>query len=255
MISFFKRLPHKFRRALILGRHAIEVIRQFNHIKSHHNPRFKVMWKDRWLHLRDATATTGFDKHYVFHTAWAARKIADLRPKQHIDIASSLIFVGSVSAFVPTRFIDFRPAEMNLSNLKTEPGTLMQLPFANDVVESLSCMHVVEHVGLGRYGDPLDYDGDIKAAKELSRVVAPGGTLLFVVPIGGTARIQFNAHRIYTYEQVLDLFPSFDLEEFALIPDDGAAENLIRYASAEQASKQNYGCGCFHLKKPSSIYL
>lgn len=208
-----------------------------------------MTWKDRWLHLRDATATTGFDKHYVFHTAWASRVIAETRPTQHVDIASSLYFVSSVSAFVPTRFIDFRPADLGLSGLVSEAGTLMQLPFANNSVESLSCMHVVEHVGLGRYGDPLDYDGDIKSARELARVVAPGGTLLFVVPISGQARIQFNAHRIYTFEQVLGFFPGFDLMEFSLIPDDGIKEGLIRHADPRLVADQRYGCGCFHFMK------
>lgn len=154
---------------------------------------------------------------------------------------------------MPTRFIDFRPAELGLSILISEAGTLMQLPFDNNSVESLSCMHVVEHVGLGRYGDPLDYDGDIKAARELSRVVATQGSLLFVVPITGQARIQFNAHRVYTYEQVIALFPALDLVEFALIPDDGTEEGLIRHADPKLASKQKYGCGCFHFVKRSTI--
>lgn len=249
MPSFIKRIPHKVRRALVLSKQLVTVVKQFREFKGHSVPRFSMTWKDRLLYLRDATATTGFDRHYVFHTAWASRVIAETRPTQHVDIASSLYFVSSVSAFVPTRFIDFRPADLGLSGLVSEAGTLMQLPFANNSVESLSCMHVVEHVGLGRYGDPLDYDGDIKSARELARVVAPGGTLLFVVPISGQARIQFNAHRIYTYEQVLGLFPSLDLMEFSLIPDDGIKEGLIRHADPRLAADQRYGCGCFHFMK------
>lgn len=161
MFSLLKRIPHKVHRALVLCWQLVIAVRQYQQLKSQATPRFVLAWKDRWLHLRDATATTGFDRHYVFHTAWASRVVAETRPNQHVDIASSLYFVSSVSAFVPTRFIDFRPAELGLSGLISEAGTLMQLPFHNNSVESLSCMHVVEHVGLGRYGDPLDYDGDI----------------------------------------------------------------------------------------------
>jgi hypothetical protein len=110
-------------------------------------------------------------------------------------------------------------------------------------------MHVVEHVGLARYGDPLEYDGDLKAIAEIRRVIAPGGQVLFVVPIGGLARIQFNAHRIYTYRQVLNMFTDFELVEFALIPDDGSPLGLVRNATEELSNQQRYGCGCFWLRK------
>ena len=110
-------------------------------------------------------------------------------------------------------------------------------------------MHVLEHVGLGRYGDTLDYDGDVKAARELTRIVAPGGRLLLVVPVGGYARIEFNAHRVYRASQILEMFDCLELVEFALIPDDGDEEGLIRNASLEVADAQRYGCGCFHFRR------
>ena len=112
-------------------------------------------------------------------------------------------------------------------------------------VQSISCMHTVEHIGLGRYGDPLDPLGDRKAAAELARVLAPGGSLLFVVPVGAP-QIMFNAHRIYSYEQVLELFPSLTLREFALIPEHGEDGGLIRHADPALVASQGYGCGCFH---------
>ena len=187
----------------------------------------------------------------MFHTAWAARVVAEINPRQHVDVASSLYFVSSISAFVPTKFIDFRPANLGLSDLTSDAGTLMNLPFEGNSVESLSCMHVVEHVGLGRYGDPFDYDGDLKAITELIRVLASGGHLLLVVPIGGSPRIQFNAHRIYTYQQVMAMAVGLELQEFALIPDDGSTEGLVRHAAPDHASMQRYGCGCFHFIKPT----
>lgn len=251
MSKFINKLLYKIQR---LGKHSRQlftVLAQFQQIRSVAHPRFTAEWRDRWLHLRDATSTTAFDRHYVFHTAWAARVLSQINPRQHVDVASSLYFVSSISAFVPTRFIDFRPADLGLSGLTSGAGTLMQLPFEANSVESLSCMHVVEHVGLGRYGDPFDYDGDLKAVDELIRVLAPGGHLLFVVPIGGTSRIQFNAHRIYTYTQVIGMATGLQLEEFALIPDDGAPDGLIRHVDGTLADRQRYGCGCFHFIKPA----
>lgn len=102
---------------------------------------------------------------------------------------------------------------------------------------------------LGRYGDPLDYDADIEAVKELTRVLAVGGTLLFVVPLGAKDIICFNAHRIYSKDQVLNLFSGLELEESTLIPEDEADGGLVTNPSKELLEKQFYGCGCFWFTK------
>jgi SAM-dependent methyltransferase len=153
-----------------------------------------------------------------------------------------------VSAFVPVQFYDYRPAQLTLSNLKTDFADLMCLPFPDASVASISCMHTVEHVGLGRYGDPLDYDGDLKAIKELKRVTAVGGSLLFVVPVG-EPKIVFNAHRIYSYEQIMDYFGDMELVEYTLVPDNALEKGIIVNATRQQTSEQQYGCGCFWFRK------
>lgn len=191
---------------------------------------------------------TRFDTHYVYHTAWAARKVKEIGALEHVDISSSLYFSSIVSAFMPVRFYDFRPAKLNLSNLKSDSANLLNLKFEDNSIDSLSCMHTVEHVGLGRYGDEIDVDGDLKAAKELSRVVSKGGSLIFVVPIG-KPKIEFNAHRIYSYDMVISMFPGFSIKEFSLIPDNALSVGMIYNATKEDSDKQNYGCGCFCLIK------
>lgn len=211
--------------------------------------RFKAPFFDISPQLLDNTPFTRFDTHYIYHTAWAARKVKEIDAEEHVDISSSLYFSSIVSAFKPVRFYDFRPAKLNLSNLTSEADNLLHLKFADDTIASLSCMHTVEHVGLGRYGDSLDGEGDVKAAKELARVVAKGGSLLFVVPVG-KPRIQFNAHRIYSYDMVLDLFPGLTLKEFSLIPDNALEVGMIYNATKDDVSNQNYGCGCFWFVKP-----
>ena len=109
-------------------------------------------------------------------------------------------------------------------------------------------MHVVEHIGLGRYGDPVDYDGDLKAIAELKRVVAPGGNLLFVVPTG-QPKIEFNAHRIYGYRQVIAAFAGFALRQFALVTDRAADGDFVIDADPALADQQRYGCGCYWFTK------
>jgi SAM-dependent methyltransferase len=224
---------------------------EFQQLANRAGDRLSVRWEDRYPCLNDATATTGFDRHYVYHTAWAARVLAQTRPAEHVDIGSSLYFAAIASAFVPLRFFDYRPAALRLSNLSSDEADLTRLPWPDKSILSLSCMHVVEHVGLGRYGDPLDPDGDLRAMRELERVLAPGGSLLFVVPVG-RPRVCFNAHRIYAYEQIRDAFEALDLRQFALIPDSPRDGDLLIDADPALVSDQSYACGCFWLGRPAS---
>lgn len=212
-------------------------------------PRFVFNQQNFYPCLNDDTTLTGFDRHYVYHPAWATRIVKVINPKKHIDISSTLHFCAGLSAFIPVDFYDFRPATLYLENLNSLQADLQNLPFASNSIESISCMHTIEHVGLGRYGDPLDYDGDIKAINELKRVVAVGGNLLFVTPIGAKNLICFNAHRIYTKELVLQLFFDLELIEFTLIPENEDDGGLIINPSIELLNKQTYACGCFWFKK------
>lgn len=211
--------------------------------------RFEIKWKDLYPCLSDKTAATSFDRHYVFHTAWAARILAHTLPEEHVDISSSVHFVALVSAFIKIKFYDYRPADLKLSGLQSEAANLMTLPFPDMSVSSLSCMHVVEHIGLGRYGDPLDYTGDLKAIYELKRVLAKGGNLLFVAPVGGKPKVMFNAHRIYSFDQIISYFEELELMDFALIPEAKENGGLIEHATKEMTNAQTYGCGCFWFKR------
>lgn len=221
----------------------------FKRLAAESTDRFPPLsWRERMPCLDDKNSNTPFDKHYIYHPAWAARVLAKTKPARHVDISSSLSFSTLVSAFIPVDFYDYRPALIGLSNLNSNFGDLMRLSFSDGELQSVSCMHVVEHVGLGRYGDTQDFDGDVKAIAELKRIVKPGGDLLLVVPVGAP-KIVFNAHRIYSYEQILGNFEGFELKEFSLITDFGSPEGMVENAPPELVRQQEYGCGCFWFRK------
>ena len=108
-------------------------------------------------------------------------------------------------------------------------------------------MHTIEHIGLGRYGDQINPEGDIMAINELKRVLAKDGNLLIVLPIG-EPQICFNAHRIYSYEMVIDYFKGLKLMEFSMIPD-GFNQQIIYDCDPRLVKKQKFACGCFWFKK------
>lgn len=106
---------------------------------------------------------------------------------------------------------------------------------------------MAEHIGLGRYGDPLDPEGTKKAARELARVLAPRGNLYFSVPVG-KPRVCFNAHRIHSPEQILDYFYDLELVQFSGIGDDRTFRQDMAPSDLAEAS---CACGLFHFtKKP-----
>ncbi|WP_207765308.1 DUF268 domain-containing protein [Solitalea longa] len=223
--------------------------KQFQSLAKSKTIRFDLSNENLQPCLYDNTGQTNFDRHYIYHPAWAVRIIKKIDPKVHVDISSTLHFCSMLSAFTPVEFYDYRPAVLELDSLVCKSADLTNLHFESNSIESLSCMHTVEHVGLGRYGDPLDYDGDLKAFKELARVVKPGGNLLIVVPTGAEAKICFNAHRIYTPDQIIAAFSNFELKDFSLIPENEEDGGLVQFPNAELIAKQNYGCGCFWFQK------
>lgn len=222
---------------------------EFRHKALGTDDRFKLDWEQRWVCLGDDRPTTSFDRHYLYHMAWAARKIAEQKPEQHHDFSSHLHFASMVSAFVPTTLYEFRPPNLQLDQLGCATADLTQLPMADESLHSISTMHVVEHLGLGRYGDPIRPDADLAAMAQLKRVLAPGGSLYFVTPVG-KPRLAFNSCRVYGYDQVRHAFDGLDLDEFALIEDDHVGGPLIRNADPQRCKDQAYACGCFHFVKP-----
>ncbi len=196
--------------------------------------------------IHDKTQTTSFDSHYFYQDIWAFQRIFKSKVNYHVDIGSRVDFVGFLTTITKVTFIDIRPLKVTLENFESIEGDILSLPFKDNSVESLSCLHVAEHIGLGRYGDLLNPQGTKKATKELSRVLAPGGNLYFSVPVGNP-RLCFNAHRIHSPEQILDYFDDLDLIEVSGINDNGIFTQKI---DIKRLSNCYYGCGLFWFKKP-----
>jgi len=191
--------------------------------------------------LRDKTSFTPIEYTYFYQDTWAARQIHNLAPEHHFDVGSSVTSMALIAQFIPVTMIDIRPPEISLDGFDFKEGSILSLPFDDDSIFSLSSLCVVEHIGLGRYGDPIDSLGSEKAAIELSRVLMPGGHLFFSVPVDVDNRIYFNAHRAFTPAKITSLFMHLELVEDAYI-----------YGSeifAEYDAEKGFGTGLFHFTK------
>jgi FkbM family methyltransferase len=202
--------------------------------------------EDLFPQLGDWREVHELDAHYFHQDTWAANRIAETRPGRHVDVGSRIDLVGFLTAVTEVTFVDIRPLQVDIERLTCVAGSILELPFADRSLESVSCLHVAEHIGLGRYGDPLDPAGSIKAMAELQRVVAPGGHLLFSGPIG-RPRTCFNAHRIHDPLAVLELFGELELVEFAVVDDAG---RFTRHRDPAAYRDLTYGCGMFLLRRP-----
>ncbi|HXX74289.1 MAG TPA: DUF268 domain-containing protein [Nitrospiraceae bacterium] len=204
-----------------------------------------VAWGDTYPCLSDRLAQTPFDPHYFYQAAWLARRIREVSAPWHIDVGSSVMMVNVLSAITKTVFVDYRPLRVQLSHLHPIAGDITRLPFADASIPSLSCLHVLEHVGLGRYGDPLDPQGSTKGASELQRVLKPGGQLYLSVPVG-RQKVYFNAHRVFAPRAIQSFVPALRLKSFSLVDDAGRFNEQV---SLESASGLDYGCGMFEFVK------
>jgi SAM-dependent methyltransferase len=201
--------------------------------------------RDAYPCLFDRTSATPFDGIYFYQDIWAFKAILRANAPTHVDVGSRATFVGMLSAITHVTFIDIRPLKVKLDNFDSRRGSILDLPLDTGSVQSLSCLHVAEHVGLGRYGDPLDPEGTKKAARELSRVLGPGGNLYFSLPVG-QPRVCFNAHRIHGPQQILDYFSDLQLVDFAAVDDQG---KFRLEADPGDFAEAVYSCGLFHFTR------
>ncbi len=191
--------------------------------------------------IYDKTANTPVEPIYFYQGAWCASKVFQQKPAKHYDIASSADMLGIISQFVPTVMIDIRPINLNLPGLTFIKGSVLDLPFEDNSIMSLSSICVIEHIGLGRYGDPLDPEGSEKAAREITRVLGKGADLYITVPVDVENKIYFNAHRAFTRDYILSLFSNLKLVEEKYI----YGRDL--YSSYDP--KQGFGTGMYHFQK------
>lgn len=194
--------------------------------------------------------------HYFHQDLLIARRIYEAAPETHLDVGSRIDgFVAHVAAFRPIRVLDIRPMTHKIPNVEFVQADIMgELP--EELIastDSLSCLHALEHFGLGRYGDPVDYDGYLKGLDNLMRLLRPGGTLYLSVPIG-PQRIEFDAHRVFAIPYLLTLFEGrCDVKNFSFVDDAGDLHKSVGWQTPEAANNFgcHYGCGIFQLTKTS----
>ena len=209
--------------------------------------RFPLRWSAVEPILIDFRAEAGVAYgHYFRQDLWAAQRIHAARPALHVDVGSRIDgFVAHVLSFMPVTVVDIRPLTSTIEGLTFRQGDMCRLDFPSDSIPSISCLHAVEHVGLGRYGDTVDPEGCFTALRELGRVLARGGRLYLGTPIG-RERLLFNSQRIFDPRTITSTLSALRLVAFNAVDDE---DRLLVDADLGAFAGAHNACGLFEFTK------
>lgn len=206
--------------------------------------------------LNDRFAESGSARGHYFHQdLLVARRIFLNHPVAHVDVGSRIDgFVAHVASFRSIEVLDIRPHVSNtIPNVIFKQADLMA-PIGEKLenyCDSLSCLHALEHFGLGRYGDPVNYDGYLLGLNNLTKLLKTGGKLYLSVPIG-PQRIEFNAHRVFSVRYLLECFSGkYQIDQFSYVDDEGDLHENARITDTEANHDFHclFGCGIFEMTK------
>ena len=202
----------------------------------------------------DSGSTSG---HYFHQDLLVANRIFQNSPERHVDIGSRIDgFVAHVAAFRKIEVVDLRPMSTWIPNIIFKQADFMHDDLnLKDYCDSVSSLHAIEHFGLGRYGDRLDYNGHLKGLNNIYRMLQEGGKFYFSVPIG-KQRIEFNAHRVFDVKYLIDLIKDkYRIDSFSYVNDSGDLYKDIPLNPEDIENNYgcHYGCGIFELTKKTGV--
>lgn len=190
---------------------------------------------------------------YFWQDLFVSQKVFLANPQIHVDIGSRIdSFVAHIASFREIEVFDIRDVTSKIPGVKFRQADFMNsISLDANYCDSLSCLHALEHFGLGRYGDPLDVNGYIRGLENMAYLLKPDGTFYLSLPIG-IERVEFNAHRVFNPIKLcnLALENKLQLEEFVWI-DSGNAINISAHHTSDMKylMSQPYNLGIFTFKK------
>jgi hypothetical protein len=212
----------------------------------------------KWLIPGENAEPAGSAKGHYFHQdLLVANEIYKRNPDRHIDVGSSVYgFVSHVASFREIEVLDIRDLSTPWSNIRFTQVDLMDRHEVAKIhpADSVSCLHALEHFGLGRYGDPVNFDGWKQGLTALSHLVSPGGILYLSVPTSFRQRIEFNAHRVFSIPFLAThLSTDFTVLELAFVDDAGDLYRGLDLHSdeAQRSFDADYGLSIWILERKS----
>lgn len=208
--------------------------------------------------LHDRYEEGGTTKNeYFWQDLLVARAIHEAKPIKHVDVGSRVDgFVAHVASFRECEVFDVRPISTTVPGVLFRQADLMNsasLPTteAGGYCDSLSCLHALEHFGLGRYGDPINPLGYQRGIANMAQLLQPGGTFYLSTPIG-EERVEFNANWVFDPRSIVRCAEAANMSLQKLIvitPANGPQGSPIDAAALADLALQRYQLGLFIFTK------
>jgi SAM-dependent methyltransferase len=205
--------------------------------------------------LNENSAESGVASGHYFHQdLYVARRVYENMPQRHIDVASRVDgFVSHVAVFREIEVADIRGLSTTAKNIRFLQCDLMNSLSVGMLgqADSVSCLHALEHFGLGRYGDPISADGHVHGLRNLCRMVKHQGLLYLSVPIG-RQRVEFNGQRVFAAKTLPSIIHSdFRLDRFSFVDDAGNIHENVAFPNrdVERNFGCNLGCGIYEFRR------
>ncbi|MCI8418502.1 MAG: DUF268 domain-containing protein [Lachnospiraceae bacterium] len=214
-------------------------------------PNFQIDEKYLWPIIGDKYKSAGTVSNYFWQDLWAAKLIYQRKPQVHYDIGSRLDgFIAHLLSYgVSVKMIDIRSFPTVIDGLETILDDAMTLhQFEDNSIDSLSALCSLEHFGLGRYGDPINPEACFVCFEAIKRKLKIGGHVYLSLPVG-RERVEFNAHRVFYVQTIIDSFSELKLVEFAYTAEGKLEMEEDFHKYDEDIHDGEYRYGLFHFVK------
>ena len=206
--------------------------------------------------LHDKYLSNGdYEHEYFWQDLFMAQRIFADKPTTHLDIGSRIDgFIANVASFRAVSVLDIREQIVNIPNVTFKQADLMDASSLENYTgkyESISCLHTIEHFGLGRYGDPIMVDGMDVGFENILSMLSNEGTLYLTTPISNRSYVEFNSNRVTDYKKILETAERLGLKiiEFRTVTKAGVSESYSNASEILMSGVGDYTLGLFIFRK------
>ena len=195
--------------------------------------------------------------HYFIQDLHVSSLIFKNKPENHIDIGSRIDgFISNLATFMKVDILDIRKLDIQNQNINFVQQDLSDPNFhIKKKYSSVSCLHTLEHFGLGRYGDKIDPNGHLKGLQNILKLLDKDAMFYLSFPISNVSRVEFNAHRVFKHDEILNWLTDLNINNLKLLSFDYIDDRSILHLNQNISNFEKnleFGCGIYIFKKLTS---